>query len=294
MKRILSILILGMAFILTTIGQEGLYYYGSNSKIVQTKEEAQTYQEVKKKSEKRYTIITYTLQDYRWVKSKKENIRVRRNTDQKITYYEDNFFPRNIYRKMTQIRQGVYTFDESNRYGTLRSGKSTRFLPLHLDGTAKEYYKNGQLKSNSIYRDNQLISNENWLIDGTKYIDSIFYSVDVKPIYQMAEDYFRNYIIIRMAESELNLDEYNDEVLIGFVIMETGQIRGVQVLKGKSLQLNQFLADAITHLPGEWTPAQLDGAPVRYYITIPMNFIQKDANFQDLEISSGLLFYNRY
>ena len=36
-------------------------------------------------------------------------------------------------------------------------------------------------------------------------------------------------------------------------------------------------------LPGEWQPAELNGVPVRYFMTIPLNFMHREASFQDID-----------
>ena len=76
--------------------------------------------------------------------------------------------------------------------------------------------------------------------------------------------------------------------------MESDKIDGAIALKGKSRQLNQILVNTIIELPGYWTPAVLDGKKVRYFMSIPLNFIHQEVNFQDIEFSSGVMHYNRY
>jgi len=38
----------------------------------------------------------------------------------------------------------------------------------------------------------------------------------------------------------------------------------------------------------------LNGSPVRYFMTIPLNFRQNDASFQNVDLYGGYLHYNRY
>ena len=167
-------------------------------------------------------------------------------------------------------------------------------MPLYLEGTVTVYHPNGEIKSISEYHENQLISNENWISDGSKYIDSVFYSVDQEPEYQMGDEFFKAFLINKLAESKLDLTQIEDQVVIGWVVMETGQLAGAIALKGKSRQLNQILVNTVAELPGYWTPAMLNGKPVRYFMSIPLNFMQRNANFQDIEFSSGVMHYNRY
>ncbi|MEN8229913.1 MAG: hypothetical protein ABFS38_17265 [Bacteroidota bacterium] len=275
-------------------GQEGNYCFGPNSKPVEQLEDAVTYKEVKRRSAKKYKIGTYHKLGDQWVRTKKEKIKIQGSGSQTIFYNASSLFPKRIYREMEEISPGEYLFKESTLTSTVRTGTSTSFLPLHLEGVVTEYHPNGAVKSKSVYNDNQLISNENWLNDGSKYIDTIFYSVDKEPEYQMGDDFFKGFLINKIAESKLDLTQIEDQVVIGWVVMENGKINGVIALKGKSRQLNQLLVNTIMELPGYWTPAILDGKKVRYFMSIPLNFMQREANFQDIEFSSGVMHYNRY
>jgi hypothetical protein len=91
------------------------------------------------------------------------------------------------------------------------------------------------------------------------------------------------------------MSQIEDLVVLGWVVMENGELRGSIALTGKSRQLNEFLVKTIAELPGYWTPALLDGVPVRYFMSIPLNFMHREANFQELELSpGGVMHYNKY
>jgi hypothetical protein len=196
---------------------------------------------------------------------------------------------------MEKLGPGAYLFKESTLNGEIRNGTSTVFLPLHLEGNVVEYHPNREMKSKSVYHDNQLISNENWLSDGTKYIDSVFYSVDQEPEYQLGDDFFKSYLIKSLEKSKIDMTQIEDLVVLGWVVMETGELARPITLAGKSRQLNEFLVKTITELPGYWTPALLDGVPVRYFMSIPLNFIHREANFQEIELTpGGVMHYNKY
>ena len=204
------------------------------------------------------------------------------------------FIERIFCREMEKSAPGEYHFSESTMGNLLRTGTSSRYLPLHLEGIVTRYYSNGEVRSKSLYRDNQLLSNENWLSDGSKYIDSIFYSADKEPEYQMGDNFFKSFIIQKLADSKLDLTQIEDEVVIGWVVLETGKIDGAIALQGKSGQLNELLVNTISELPGYWIPAELNGKKVRYFMSIPLNFIQRGVSFQDIELSSVMLNYSRY
>ena len=293
MVRFLVLLIAGFAFHCQISGQE-IHYYGVNSKPVEQVDDAVVTKEVKQKSEKRYVVRTRQNTGTGWEQVSKEKIKVQRDGTLLIYYKSDRFFPKKIYRRMVEVGPGLYEFEESTLKSKIRSGTSTDFLPLHLDGTVTEYHPNGNIKSLSEFNDNQLVSNQNWLSDGTPYIDSIFYSADLEPEFKLGNDFFRSYLIQQLGKSKLDLSQIEDVVVIGWVVMETGNIEGTLALQGKSRQLNQYLVNTIAELPGEWQPAELNGIPVRFFMSIPLNFLHNEANFQEVEFSSGMLHYNRY
>ena len=294
MKHCVWICLFVTTLSMESVGQEGIYYFGANSKPVELKEDAVIFKEVKRRSARKYKIETHQKLQNKWVRIKKEKIKIQGDERQTIFYNANSLFPKRIYREMTKISPGEYLFEESTLSSTIRTGTSASFLPLHLEGIVTEYHPNGEVKSKSVYNDNQLISNQNWLMDGSKYIDTIFYSVDEEPEYQMGDDFFKGFLINKIAESKLDLTQIEDQVVIGWVVMKSGKIDGAIALKGKSRQLNQILVNTIIELPGYWTPAVLDGKKVRYFMSIPLNFMQREASFQEIEFSSGVMHYNRY
>ncbi len=275
-------------------GQEENHYYGVNGEPVKEKDNAIEIKELKQRSGRKFTIRTYHLRGDQWELTKREKIRETGEGELLIRVYGDRLFPGKYNRRMQLVRPGCYEFRETRLERILREGSSSSYLPLRLEGIVNEYYPNGQLKSRSSYRNNQLISNKNWLADGTRYIDSVFYSVDSEPEYKLGNDIFRRHILESLGRSKIDFTQIEDIVEIGWVVMEDGHLNGVIPLRGKIRQLNEVLAQAISELPGSWEPARLNGRPVRYFMSVPFNFMQREVNFQDLEMSGGMLHYNRY
>lgn len=294
MNRFLLIIWLFAFPVFSVCGQEGIFYYGTNLKPVDNKKEAVLIKAVKRRSTDTYIMKTRRLVNGEWKHVSREKIKIQPDGDQVIRYRADNFFPKKMVREMEKLGSNGYIFRESTQNRLVRTGISSAFLPLHLENTVKEYHPNGEIKSIATYRNNQLVSNENWLPDGSPYIDSIFYSVDREPEYRMGDDFFTNFLLQQLESSKIDLTQIEDQVVIGWVVMETGTIKGVTVLKGKVRQLNDILVETIRQLPGSWEPALLNGSPVRYFMSIPLNFSQRQARFQELEISSGMLHYEKY
>lgn len=297
MKRTFLFLLCCLAVFSAASGQ--IYYYGTNSRPLKTNENARVKKEVRQKSETNYVIKTHEIgEDEKkpgaWVVSGREKIKVEENNTLYISRKGKRVFADKIYRKMTLIKPGYYEFSESGEGRVIRTGYSSSYLPLNLEGQVTEYHSNGNVKSTSQYTDNQLVSNENWLRNGDKYIDTIFYSADRDPEFKNGPAFFHRYLLQSLYDSDIDLSQIRDEVELGWVVMENGEIAGILTLSGRSRVLNQFLVNTLAAMPGEWQPAMLNGKIVRYFISIPLNFEQLEVSFQDLELSSGTLHYNKY
>ncbi len=274
-------------------GQE-TFYYGVNSRPVETADEAIVRKEVTRKSDKNIQIRTDRKADNEWEKVSTEKIRMRDQGEWMIKYRGDRLFSSKFYREYEETGQGGYLFSEYTLASTIRTGSTTQKFPLSLQGTLTEYHPNGKVKSVAEYQDNQLIANQNWLEDGSRYIDSLFYSADQEPEYEYGPGFFHNYLLQKITRSEWDLSQIQDQVIIGWVVMETGELRGVVPLQGRSDELNHYLVNAIATMPGKWQPAMLNGKPVRYFMQIPINFDVRDINFQELDYSTGHLHYSKY
>lgn len=294
MNRNLLIIYILVIFILPAWGQEGMYYYGTNSRPVSDREEAVLLKEVEKRCADTYLMKTRRKDGNAWQLVSREKIKIRPDGDQVIRYRANSFFPVKIIRKMERQGSGELQFSEYVQETVVREGTSASALPLHLEGTVREYHPNGKLKSVAIFMDNQLVSNQNWLPDGSPYIDSLFYSADREPEYQMGDDFFKKFLLQKLQTSGIDLTQIQDRVVIGWVVMETGKIDGVIALEGRARQLNNYLVQVIKELPGTWEPALLAGKPVRYFMSIPLNFTSREANFQELDLSTGRLHYSKY
>jgi hypothetical protein len=295
MRKIILIALIALVFSLESMGQEGIYYYGANSKPVNQLSDAVTSKEVKKKSERKYVIEKHQKKEGVWKKIGKEKVKIESDGNQTIRYNNNTIFSKKFYRSMEKVGPGAYLFKESTLNGEIRNGTSTAFLPLHLEGNVVEYHPNREIKSRSEYQNNQLVSNENWRSNGSRYIDSVFYSVDQEPEYQLGDDFFKSYLIKSLEKSKIDMTQIEDLVVLGWVVMENGELAGPITLTGKSRQLNEFLVKTISELPGYWTPARLDGVTVRYFMSIPVNFMHREVNFQEIELTpGGVMHYNKY
>jgi hypothetical protein len=271
------------------------YFYGTNNRPLVEETNAILKKVVNARSDNSFTIKTYQRKGEGWKKILREKIKRTAVTDYQINRTGvDNLFPKKMERTILKTDHSLYQFRDKSKGTLIREGSSSKLMPLHLDGEVREYFPDGSLKSISTFRDNQLKGNQNWLADGSPYIDSIFYSVDRQPAYEFGGQFFNSYLIRMLEESEIDIRQVQDEIVLGMVIMETGELKKPIILKGKIKQLNQALLDIIAGLHGTWMPAVLDGNPVRYFYTLPINISQRDITFQNLEVSSGVLHYDAF
>jgi len=293
MIRTLLVILMAISPVLHSSGQD-IYYYGANTRPLDTEQEAVFVTEVERKSEKRYVIHKRIRVNESWIDVERQKIRIDSDGSIRIRIKGERLFPQTIHREITVSQPGLYYFEETDHGSKIRTGSSSSYLPLQLEGLVTEYHPNGREKTVSFYHNNQLQSNRNWLPDGNPYIDSIFYSADQEPVYQPGVANFNSFLLVELGKSGINLNEYDDDIVIAWVVMETGVINGAIALKGKSLTMNELLCDIISRTPGEWEPAILNGEPVRYFMSIPLNITHNDVKFQELEYTWGVLHYNKY
>lgn len=292
MRRFFLVFSLLLFFLLEISAQETICYYGSNNRFVESFDQAIMQKQVFTKSAKKYIVKRLFLEGKIWKQESNNCIKIIDETHQKISDKSSGFFSKKIMREFEKINGDSFQFTEYYGGNLLRTGTASRLIPMHLEDTVKEYFPNKQIKSVSFYDNNQLISNENWLSDGSKYIDDIFYSVDETPEYSMGQEYFRNYILKSIQEAKIDLGQYNDIIILGWVIMEDGSIKGVHRVSGRSAGLSNFIIDLIEQMSGVWVPAKLDGEIVRYFMKIPFNFSNSMEGFEHLELSGGMLIWD--
>jgi hypothetical protein len=287
MKTRITVFIIFVALLLPVYlsARDTIYYYGANNRLMPSSEGARLSRSVKQVNKSCFRVKEKINNGEEWTLIRKDRIRTRKDGVQIIWRNEQTLFPRTFERAIKNIHEDLYYFKESKSGNVLREGYSKTKIPLHLDGKVTEYYPSGKVKSESIYSENRLITNKNFYPDGSEYIHNVFYSVDQPPRYLYGQSVFKDFVMGRIDEKELPIHDINDKVIIGAVVMETGELAGIKVLDGKIPSVNSFLAETMELLPGEWVPAQINGEIVRCFIEIPFNFSNSSSQLQYLELS---------
>ena len=270
--------------------KQAILYTGVNGKITR-EEDAIRKKETKVQSDRKVNSVTYALTDGQWQKQYREKIRKDRDET-----YQYNVKGPGISETFTRVFDHVS--DSGVHFKDYVAGKKTKEgqalskFPLVLHGEVTEYYPDGQVKSQSIYRNNELVSNQNWLPSGEKYIDNIFYSADREPLYSLGMGQMHRHFRQAFIQSGLDISHLTGRIIVGFVVMETGEIAGPRIVSGMTSGLNAIALEAAGTLMGKWQPAQLNGKDIRYFQTFPIQFMHRENIFQNVEFDGTMLHWD--
>lgn len=267
-------------------------YIGVNGTLT-GQEKGEMKMEVIHKSEKRAEIRTYRKSGLTWNKTCAELL-IGRKDGSFLVRMKGMESVRTFDRVYEKQQDGRFMFSEYSDGKLFRTGISKLKFPLILDGDVVEYFDNGNLKSRSFFRNNELVSNRNWLENGEKYIDSLFYSVDEEPMLSGGNFILHKHIREELKASGFDISIVTGKILLGFVVMETGEMAGIRIMQGMGSQLNTIAVNAMKSLEGKWKPARLKGENVRYFQLFPISFISREISFQSLEFDGSRIHYDRY
>ncbi len=272
--------------------KESVRYFGPNGKLTD-QEHAIKILNIKTKSLKKTSIQTLILKDASWDKITTDQYKLVNDSTYLISENSADFTGKIIRRFALQPNQ-LYRFKDLIKGKVVRKGTAKSIMPLLFQGEVTEYYKNGNVKSVSQYNKNELVSNKNWDSNGDKYIDNIFYSVDVDPTFQPGAKIIDQRLMNAFKTSGIDITSISGSLVVGFVVMEDGTIDGVKILKGLGPNINNVVADTFVNLKGAWNPAKLNNQSVRYFQVFPINFIYKSQSLDYAELKGNTLHWGAY
>jgi TonB family protein len=95
---------------------------------------------------------------------------------------------------------------------------------------------------------------------------------DVKPIFAKGEQSLIEFMSSEIKyPKECEAEGIEGTVLVNFTIDEQGNSGNFKVLKSPDERLSMAALDVMAKMP-EWTPAQLDGKPVKMELTLPIKY----------------------
>jgi len=294
MKIIIQIFLFTGVLLTTIPGlcqKDTTIYFGVNGRLVR-QEKAEIRKEIDFLSSSKLEIRTFRSDGGNWQKLYTEKIS-RLNSGIYRIMNKGNGIDRLLERKYEKQPDGSLHFAESFDEKLIRTGVTLKQFPLLLQGEVKEYYRNGQIKSISLFENNELINNRNWLENGEHYIDSLFYTADEEPTLFGGNTMIHHHIRQAFKASGLDFSAVTGTLLLGFVVMETGDIKGIRVMKNLNPRIDDLAVKALQTLDGDWKPALLNGKPVRYFMLFPINFISRESTFQYMEFDGFMIHYDK-
>lgn len=272
--------------------KESVRYIGTNGKLTTLKDAAYM-QKISSKSAKSTKVQTYMLSEANWKQISTENYKRENDSTWQIRGNGNNI-PKKSVRTFEKQGDEIWKFRDMEEEQVTRSGYARSVVPLMLHGKVTEYYLDGKKKSVSKYQNNELVSNENWNEDGTEYIDNIFYSVDDYPTFIPGTKVLHAHVLKSFKDAGYDISTVEGTIIIGFVVMENGTIRGVKTIKGLGPVLNDIAVESFKSLLGQWTPAKLNNEPVRYFQIFPINFKSNEQRMEFAELRGGTFHFQTY
>lgn len=251
--------------------EESVIYIGTNGKLC-TVDHALTKLKTTV-SNKSSMVNTLALKDTAWIEVASEQYKLLNDSTYRIKGTGENI-PATTIRTFKKTSEGMWEFKDVVKDQVKKKGACQSVLPLVLNGEVTEYFPNGNKKSVSQYRNNELLSNRNWLENGDKYIDNIFYSVDSDPTFNSGMKVLHQHIIDGFKNDGINISIINGMIRIGFIVMENGKIDGIRIIDGLGKSIDESVCNSFRSLQfkGSWTPARLNGQVIRYFQVFPINF----------------------
>lgn len=267
-----------------------IFYFGPNGKM-SSGENPVLRKEIKYRGKNRIRVTTEKKSDNgTWTLLFTERI-VRKTPDLFHIRIKGQEFTERIVRRFKLQPEGLLRFTDLRNEQVKRTGFTLSKIPLIFHGEVIEYYANGNKKSVSVYENNELISNQNRKENGEKYIDNIFYSVEREPSFLRGTKALHDHVLKTFRESQVDLSQMEGRLVVGFVVMENGDIDGIQIERGLGLDVNNLALTAFHTLQGKWQPARLNGENVRFYQLFSINFIYREFVFDYLEMRGSMLYW---
>lgn len=269
--------------------RDTVYYFGTNGRLADF-EKASIRKEIDYRRNKKISVKTFKLDENKERMLYSEKIKMVNDSVYEIKMKGDDFSGQ-VVRRFERNENGGYQFTDWLDERIKRTGTTRKKIPLVFEGEVTEFYPYGRIKSISQYKNNELISNQNWLPSGEKTVDNIFYSVDREPRFEPGAANLNQQILKWIKESKFDLTSIEGRIVVSFVVLKNGKIDGVHIVKGITSTIDKLVVQAMESVEGTWIPAQLNHENVNYLQLFPINFIVQKHDFDYLELKGSVLYW---
>jgi TonB family protein len=267
--KIQLLLLVSLVSVRVSCQTDTILYFSDLQNPVKNLEEASYYEKLTKTSDNNYVLCDFKKSDKKWKKYYESKIK--RQSDSSFIISEDE-----IVRTYHNVDSGYMIRDIKKTNSDFLSnwvGFSKRLFPLIRSGVWKSYNPlTGDIGFENIYRDNLLISNKYWIND-TTYINNVYISFNEPPEYQGGESALMDLLYSNIDYPfEAKIRNIQGKVVVGFVILNNGQMVGLKVQNLADKSLAREAIRIVNLSENKWKPAKIGDKNVNALIYIPVTF----------------------
>jgi hypothetical protein len=252
--------------------KDTILYFSRLDKVVGTKDSAIYSSELTRDEKGKLILKENRFYDNKWINY--NNYEVHKVSDTAYNFISTQKGNSAILRSYTRRDEGFYVREYINSILS-DEGMSKTMFPLIREGYWKEYRKfTVKAMKESIYKENQLISNKYWALDGT-CINDVFTCADKDPVYKGGESELLKFISKNLDYPPSARDRnISGRVILLFVLTKEGNIRGIDFLAHVNPELDLEALRVINLIPSDkWQPAEINNKKVNYFYAVPINFM---------------------
>ena len=274
--RKLFILLLCLKSLFAVGQQTGTFYFSIHGEPCDTNA-AKTKYNISSSSPKLYTEKTSTRIDSVWEPATNyyRTYLFENDSDIIITTYNNSKITGTIKRVYKKLNDTRFSFSDSeNDSIILTKGTTLSLLPMKYDGEIDDFYKNGNKRSEAIYKNNRLISNLRWKENGEKDISNVFNQEEAEIEPQLSESTLNEIIKKELKYPDEAITQHiKGRVVIQMVVMEDGSVEGLRIINAVHPLLDNEAIRVVRSTDKKWIPGKIDNTPVRVAVNFPINFI---------------------
>jgi hypothetical protein len=257
---------------LIAFGQKDtIFYFSKLAKVVGTKDSAIYSSELTRDKKGKLVLKENKLSDNKWINYiTYEIIKV---SDTTFNFVSTTKGKTAILRSYAKKNEGFYVKEYTNSVLS-GEGMSKTLFPLIKEGYWKDYRQfTGKVMKESIYKENQLISNKYWALDGS-CINDVFTCADKDPIFEGGESELLKFVSNNLKYPPSARDNnISGRVILLFVLTKEGNISGIDFLEHVDPEIDLEALRVINLIPAEkWHPAEINNKKVNYFYAIPITF----------------------
>jgi TonB family protein len=241
-------------------------YYSVNREPVPNINKAFFYEKLLKVSKDEYLLSTFSKMNDKWQSPFYTKIKWLSDSSYLMTSSDKRI---RIYHK-TDSEFFIKDFVETR---LIQIGTSKLIFPLVKSGLWKSFDpSSGSIQDESIYRDNQIITNKYWITDST-FIKDTFRGVEILPKYKGGSDAILSFINNNLRyPDQAKQNGIQGRVIVRFIVTSDGKLVGAKVINNVDPSLAKEALRVVNLMPKKWTPGRIGKENANTFMSIPITF----------------------